>query len=96
MKTSESTIASSRVLMFLSVAKSFFSSVKLSLLLLITPLLSVITIFCLFAPNEIYKFVHAIAAAPAPDTTIFTSSIFLSTSSKAFRRAAAEIIAVPC
>ena len=79
-----------------SVAKYFFSSVKLSLSFRITPLLSVITIFLSFAPNEIYRFVHAIAAAPAPETTIFTSSIFLLASSKAFKRAAAEIIAVPC
>ena len=36
------------------------------------------------------------AAAPAPETAIFTSSIFLPTSSSPFSRAAAEMIAVPC
>ena len=40
--------------------------------------------------------VQEIAAAPAPETTIVTSSIFLSESSKAFKRAAADIMAVPC
>ena len=43
-----------------------------------------------------YILVHEIAAAPAPQTTTFTFSIFFSTSSKAFNKAAAEIIAVPC
>ena len=43
-----------------------------------------------------YSLVQAIAAAPAPDTTIFISSIFLPTNSSAFNNAAAEIIAVPC
>ena len=36
------------------------------------------------------------AAAPAPANTTFTSSIRLSASSSAFRKAAAEMIAVPC
>ncbi len=36
------------------------------------------------------------AAAPAPFTTILTLEISLSTISKAFSRAAPEIIAVPC
>ncbi len=37
-----------------------------------------------------------IAEAPAPDTTIFTFSIFFSANSRAFNSAAQEIIAVPC
>ena len=48
------------------------------------------------APKETYSLAHAIAAAPAPEMTIFTSSIFLPASSRAFKRAAADIIAVPC
>ena len=43
-----------------------------------------------------YNLVQAIAAAPAPFTTIFTSSIFLSANSNALINAAAEMIAVPC
>ena len=39
---------------------------------------------------------QAIAAAPAPEKTIFTSSIFLPATSSAFSSAAAEMIAVPC
>ena len=49
-----------------------------------------------FAPNNKYKLRQAIAADPAPDTTNFTSSIFLSANSSALIRAAADIIAVPC
>ena len=94
--TSDLTIASSSVFIFLFVAKNFFSLVRPSLVILMTPLLSVITIFSSFAPKDIYNLVHAIAAAPAPETTILTSAIFLSTSSRAFKRAAADIIAVPC
>ena len=94
--TSDLTIASSSVFIFLFVAKSFFSLVRPSLELLMTPLLSVITILSSFAPKDIYNLVHAIAAAPAPETTILTSSIFLLTRSRAFKRAAADIIAVPC
>ena len=36
------------------------------------------------------------AAAPAPDTAIFTSPMFLPTSSSPLSRAADEMIAVPC
>ena len=36
------------------------------------------------------------AAEPAPEMTIFTSSIFLPANSTAFNKAADEIIAVPC
>ncbi|CAI8193990.1 MAG: Uncharacterised protein [Flavobacteriaceae bacterium] len=36
------------------------------------------------------------AAAPAPETTIFTESMFLFDSSKAFKSAAHEMMAVPC
>ena len=54
------------------------------------------TTFSRLAPNAKYKRVQEIAAAPAPLTTILTSSIFLSESSNAFNNAAAEIIAVPC
>ena len=39
---------------------------------------------------------HAIAEAPAPQKTTLTLSIFLPTTSSAFRNAAAEMIAVPC
>ena len=61
-----------------------------------TPLESHIKTFSFFRPSSRYNFVHAIAAAPAPLTTTFTSSIFLWAISKALIKAAAEIIAVPC
>jgi hypothetical protein len=47
-------------------------------------------------PNSTYKLVTAKAAEPAPETTTFASSIFLSANSSAFNKAADEIIAVPC
>ena len=50
--------------------------------------------FSFFTP-EILKGRHAIAEAPAPLTTIFTSSIFFFEISNAFIRAAVVIIAVP-
>ena len=54
------------------------------------------TIFSFLTPRRIYNFKHEIAAAPAPLTTILTLSILLPTNSKAFNKAAPEIIAVPC
>ena len=47
-------------------------------------------------PNSTYKFAQAKAAEPAPETTTFTFSVFLSANSKAFNNAADDIIAVPC
>ena len=52
--------------------------------------------FSCVAPKASYSFVHEMAAAPAPFTTIFTSSIFFPATSRAFSKPAAEIIAVPC
>ena len=95
-KTSESFMASSSVLTSLLVANSAFSFERFFLEVFITPLLSVIIIFFFFKPKALYILVQEMAAAPAPQTTTFTSSIFLSASSKAFKSAAAEIIAVPC
>ena len=95
-KTSASFIASSRVVKSLSEANSNLCPVRLSLSERITPLLSHITTFSRRAPSETYNRVQEMAAAPAPFTTILTSSIFFSTSSNAFNKAAAEIIAVPC
>ena len=48
------------------------------------------------APKALYSLVQETAAAPAPLTTIRTSSIFFSANSRALISAAAEIIAVPC
>ena len=89
-------MASSSVFIFRIVANSFFSTDKSALSDLMTPLLSVIIIFFGFKPKALYILVQEIAAAPAPQTTIFTSSIFLLVISKAFNKAADEIIAVPC
>ncbi len=95
-KTSASTMASSKVSIFLSVANSFLDSARLSASFRMTPLLSSMTIFSSFAPNALYNLVHETAAAPAPLITIRTSDIFLLASSNAFNKAAAEIMAVPC
>ena len=48
------------------------------------------------APSETRRFRHAIAAAPAPEQTIFTSGSFLPFSSSALVIAAATMMAVPC
>ena len=79
-----------------SVAKNFLLSVRLGRSLVITPLLSSIRIFSLRAPSAIYSFVHDVADAPAPLTTILTSSIFFPATSRAFRSPALEMMAVPC
>ncbi|CAI8342042.1 MAG: Uncharacterised protein [Flavobacteriaceae bacterium] len=52
-KTSESTIASSKVDIFLDVANSALLIFKFFLFLLITPLLSSITILSLLRPNDL-------------------------------------------
>ena len=95
-KTSAFFKACSKVLMFFFVANSFFSDDKSVLSALITPLLSVMIIFSNCIPKALYILVQEIAAAPAPQTTVLTFSIFLPAISSAFKRAAAEIIAVPC
>ena len=95
-KTSASRMASSKECRSNAVANSAFSGVILSRSFRITPLLSVITIFAGFAPKALYKRVQEMAAAPAPEITMRTSSIFFSDNSKALRRAAQEIMAVPC
>ncbi|MCY1231763.1 hypothetical protein D3C86_1214590 [compost metagenome] len=61
-----------------------------------TPSLSNMMIWSGLMPNNTYKLAQAKAAEPAPETTIFTSSIFLSANSKALSNAAEEMIAVPC
>ena len=52
--------------------------------------------FSFLIPELLNKFVHAIADAPAPFITTFTSSIFFLEISKALINAAVVIIAVPC
>ena len=94
--TSAFLTASSKESSFLAVANSAFSTERFSLSFRITPLLSTITIFSSLAPRALYNRVQEIAAAPAPLITIETSSNFLFAISKAFKSAAAEIIAVPC
>ncbi|MCY1549920.1 hypothetical protein D9M68_861250 [compost metagenome] len=48
------------------------------------------------APRPTITSRQAMAAAPAPETAILTSSIFLPTSSRPLSNAAAEMMAVPC
>ena len=52
--------------------------------------------FSNFTPSKTYILAQARAAEPAPETTIFMSSAFLSANSNAFIKAADDIIAVPC
>ena len=96
MNTSAPSMASFRVFTSIAVANSAFSLVRCSRSLRMTPLLSVMMMFSLLAPKALYKRVHEIAAAPAPEMTMRTSSIFLSDNSKALSRAAQEMMAVPC
>ena len=96
-KTSEPSIASDKVLIEVLCVMNFcFSVVRLVLSIFIGPLLSNMIIFSFFKPRAKYILAHEIAAAPAPQITILTSSIFFSASSRALIKAAPEIIAVPC
>ena len=52
--------------------------------------------FSLRAPNAQSKSKQESAAAPAPETMIFMSSIFLLTICKAFNSAEPTMILVPC
>ena len=61
-----------------------------------TPSLSNIITFSGLIPKSTYKLAQAKAAEPAPEITILTDSILFSANSKAFSKAADEIIAVPC
>ena len=79
-----------------SVANCFFAGDKSVRLVLMTPLLSTMTMFSFLMPNPMYNFVQELAAAPAPLTTSFASSIFFPCMSRAFKSPAPEIIAVPC
>ena len=79
-----------------SVAKKFLDSFKSVRCVEITPLLSHMMMFSFLAPNIIYSFVQEMEAAPAPFTTIFTSSIFFPAISSALIKPAPEMIAVPC
>ena len=95
--TSAPTMASSKVCTSRrSVANSFFCSVSFSLSLVITPFESIMMIFSFTAPSAQYNFVHEMAAAPAPLTTILTLEISLPATSSAFFNPAAEMMAVPC
>ena len=96
MNASAPAIASSNVLACVLLAKADFSGDRLLLRVFITPLLSHIIIFSLFAPIFRYIFAEAMAAAPAPLMTILMSPMFFPDISMAFISAADEIIAVPC
>ena len=95
--TSAPLAASSRV-------RSGVSTAKRSLYLFIpsvrpwkmTPLVSHMSSFSLETPREMARLAQAIAAAPAPFTTIRTSPIFFPTNSRALIRAALAMMAVPC
>ncbi len=61
-----------------------------------SPSRSATQIFSRLAPMLISRFRHAIAAAPAPEVQILTSSRLLPASRSPLRTAAAAMIAVPC
>ena len=61
-----------------------------------SPLESHMNRFSDLTPSARYSFAQEIAEAPAPLKTTLTSSIFFSDISKAFSKAAAVIMAVPC
>ena len=60
----------------------------------IAPCLSHMMTF--LSPRAMSSFMMAMPAAPAPQDTIFTSSIFLPTTFSALVRAASTTTAVPC
>ena len=95
-KTSASTKASINETELSCEPKSNFSASSSVLFLHNNPLLSNMKMFSYFAPNVVYNFAQDIAAAPAPEMTIFTSFISLLANSNAFNNAAEEMIAVPC
>ena len=90
------TKASSRLIGFLSVAYFNCISDKEGLSFVKTPLLLNIKMFSTLSPSKTYILAQAKAAEPAPETTIFKSSVFFPANSTAFISAADEIIAVPC
>ena len=94
--TSASFMLSASVTFFPLAINSFFSSSRSVRLSWISPLVSNTLKFSLFAPSDSYSFIQAIAAAPAPFTTNFALSIFFFCISKAFNKAAALMMAVPC
>ena len=95
--TSAPLMASASVWMSVrSVAKYLFCSFRSVRSLEITPLLSSMTMFSRRAPRATYNLVQDTADAPAPLTTIFTSSIFFPATSSAFSNPALEMMAVPC
>ena len=60
------------------------------------PFTSFMMMFSRFTPSSTYSFTQAMAAAPAPLTTILMSPMFFLTISKALSSAADEMMAVPC
>ncbi|MNE54451.1 hypothetical protein D3C80_1492290 [compost metagenome] len=96
MKTSAPFTASSKGILAPSIAYFNCKFDNAGLSFVKSPLLLYIKMFSTFTPSETYKSVQAIAADPAPETTIFTSSAFLPANSSALIKAAEEIIAVPC
>ena len=63
---------------------------------LMWPLLSNTSTWLADMPSCSYRSKQLMAAAPAPLTTIRMTSMDFSANSKAFNKAAAEMIAVPC
>ncbi|CAI8347754.1 MAG: Uncharacterised protein [Cryomorphaceae bacterium] len=79
-----------------SFAKIAFSSVKLSREVVINPFESHMNKCSGATPSARYNFAHEMADAPAPLKTTFTCEMSLFEISKAFNKAAAVMIAVPC
>ena len=95
-KTSAPTIASASVDLSVSTANSAFSGVSPVRERLMTPLLSHSVIFSRRAPTCTNIRAVAIAAAPAPLTTMRTSSILFPVRKQLLISAAELIMAVPC
>ncbi len=94
--TSAPSMASSSVWMSRLVAKSCLYLFRFVLSLCNTPLVSSITMFSFLAPIDSRSLVQAMADAPAPFTTILTSSFFFPAISSALIQPAAVMMAVPC
>ena len=77
-------------------AKMAFSSVRDSRHWVINPFESHMKRFFVCTPRERYNLAHDMADAPAPLKTTLTLVMSFSANSKAFNKAAAVIMAVPC
>ena len=96
MNASAPTRASSSVRASVSTANSLLMSLRSSRPLWITPIESTIRMFSGLMPSSMKNLAEAMPAAPAPAKTTFTREMSRPVSSRALRKAAPPMMAVPC